>query len=441
MTYLTRLARATACAALLAVPTVALADGTASIRVEGANGTLLTERTANVPSGGTATLVNSFDPQVTSTVPNNRATSLLVRAILDSGLQVGFTLFGSSTYVNRIEGDAEPSPFVWGSSPWWLVKVNHAQASVGSDDIVIRPGDEIVWSFSAHPDDEMELAVSGPATPMTIGTPFTVHVDRYDNGASTPSNWGPVYTGVANPPQPAAGVTVSYAGQTATTDAAGNASLTAASGWGTVVATAPNSIRDQARACGFPAGSPEVCGLDPLAQRLPDVAPGQNISSVPPNRVTVTTSTGRTIDIDLPSPTRGGAPVSISATDLDPSLTPAERREVLGRLASSLAWQLNSRAARGDKAVAPPTGTRWRAAWVGRATTVAPLAQGEAVVRQRAQSTASLAAAGRAARAANERLTACGLDAQAVPVTRFGYAMVVVKAPAAGARACLARKG
>lgn len=435
-----RVARAAACASLLAVPAMAMADGTASIRVEGANGTLLTERTANVPSGGTATLVNSFDPQVTNTVPNNRATSLLVRAILDSGLRVGFTLFGSLTYINRIEGDAEPSPYVWGTSPWWLVKVNHAQANVGSDGIVIRPGDEIVWSFSAHPDDEMELAVTGPANPVAIGTQFAVHVDRYDNGATAPGPYGQEYTGVANPPQPAAGVTVSYAGQTATTDAAGNASLTAASGWGTVVATAPNSIRDQARTCGFPAGSPEACGLDPLVQRLPDVAPGQNISSVPPNRVKVTTSTGRTIDIDLPSPTRGGAPVSISADGLDPSLTPAERREVLGRLASSLAWQLNARAARGDEAVAPPTGTRWRGAWLGRATTVAPLAPGEAVVRQRAQSAAGHAAAGRAARAANDRLAECGLDARAVSVKRFGYAMVVVKAPAAGARACLARR-
>ena len=423
----TRIARALACAALLAAPAMAMADDTATIRAEGPDGTVLPERAANVPTGGTSTLVDPDQPDAshTVTVPNDHATSFLLRAAQDAGVTVGFKVynFGSpSAMITRIGPEASPLDWSWS----WAIKVNHTMAQVGSDDVVIHPGDQILWMPSAWGVVAPELDVTVTTARVAAGTPLAVHVDAYDdNGGRTP----------------AAGATVTAGDQSATTDSDGNAGLAAPTGWADVVATAPGSIRDETRACGFPADQPESCGLDPISRRLADVAPNQNLSSVPTNKLTITTSSGKTIDVELPTPTRGGAPVTITADDLDPSLTPSERREVMRRLASSLAWQLNDRAANGEQAVAPPTGTRWRGAWLGRTTTVAPLAQGEAVVSQRTQSVATLASSRQSAQQADERLAACGLDTHAVAVKRFGYAMVIVKAPAAGARACLARRG
>lgn len=425
MTYFTRMARAAACAALLAVPTVAMASGDATIRAEGPGGTVLRERLANVPTGGTSTLVDP-DTGVTTVVPNNRATSFLLRSAEAAGVSIGFRVFliGSvpSAFINRIGPDASP--------PWpgwsWAIKVNHAMAQVGSDDVVISPGDQILWMPSTYGVPVSELDVVAPASPRLIGEAFPVRVDRYDDSA--------VRT-------PGSGVTLTYGNQTATTDANGGATFTTLPGWSDVVATAPDSIRDSARSCGFEAGRPEACGLDPLAPRLPDVAPNQSIASTPTSILArATTSTGKSVEVDIAIPMRGQPPTRISDDDIaGTSLTRAERREVLGDLGSSLAWQLNHRVRQGDATVRPPRGTSWRPAWIGNAVTVAPLATGEAIVAQRAQSRRNAAMAADVVRSANRSLDACGLATRATTVTRFGYAMVVVAAPAAGARRCLAR--
>ena len=76
---------------------------------------------------------------------------------------------------------------------------------------------------------------------------------------------------------------------------------------------------------------------------------------------------------------------------------------------------------------------------MGTAVTGSPLARGEAIVSQRAQSRRTAAAAAGVARSATRRLAACGLDTRATTVTRFGYAMVVVATPATGARRCLSQ--
>ena len=81
MTYFHRSAWAIACAAFLAIPATGLA-ASATIRVEGAGSTLLSERAANIPVAGSATLVDSFTG-VSNTVSNQSATSLLVRARSD----------------------------------------------------------------------------------------------------------------------------------------------------------------------------------------------------------------------------------------------------------------------------------------------------------------------------------------------------------------------
>ncbi len=428
MTSISRIARAAACATVLATPALAPANDAASIRAEGPVGTVLPERLANVPSGGTSTLVDPANGE-TTVVPNNRGTSFLLRSAEAAGVSVGFRVYNfgvPSALITRIGPVASPSDWSWS----WMLKVNHRKTSVGSDDVVIRPGDEILWMPSVYGVPDSELDVVGPGAPRAAGEAITVRVDRYDDDA--------VRT-------PAAGVTVAYGGQSVTTGADGTAVLTALPGWGDVVASAPHpggigSIRDSARVCGFTAARMEECGMDPVAARLPDVAPNANISSVGPLRVSAMVD-GRVISLEVPVPVRGQRPVAISPDALgDGSLTPGERRTVAGRLASSVAWELNQRTARGDLAVTPPRGTRWRAAWTGNTTTVAPLATGEALVRVGSRSRTTTAANARTARVATERLAECGLDTRARMTTRFGYAMVVIASPARGGRACLARE-
>ncbi len=414
MTKYTRIAWAVACATLLATPALGL-GASATMRVEGATSTLIPRHQANIPPAGSAILADSFDSD-TSTVDSRSATALLVRMLVDANVQVGFNTRWGSTFIERIGPDT--------SVPWagyyWKIKVNHKAASVGSDAIMLAAGDDVLWAFGDG--SEGELALSGPSTPLPVGTPFAVTVATYDDNAVR---------------APGAGATVSYGDQRVTADASGTATLTSAPGVQTITAEAPRAIRDSARACGYPAANPEVCDLAPLVLTLPDVAPNEKIS-----RVTITTKTGKTISVDLRTPIRGAAPVTISSNDIDiPGLTTAERREVLGRLASALAWQLNDRRAQGDRSLALPEGMRWRAAWLGRSTTVTPLAQGEAVVSQRAQSRTNAAINSRTARVATQRLATCGIDTHASVTQRFGYSMVVVAAPATGARTCLARKG
>ncbi len=418
MTKYTRIAWAVACATLLATPALGL-GATATMRVEGATSTLIPRHQANIPPAGSSViLADSFDSD-RSTVDSSSATALLVRMLADANVQVGFNTTYGSTFIERIGPDAMPvyNPVPGSYNPYWTIKVNHKAAPVGSDLITLAAGDDVLWAFGEYGDGE--LALSGPSTPLPVGTPFTVTVATYDDNAARASG---------------AGATVSYGDQRVTADASGTATLTSALGVQTITAEAPRAIRDSARACGYPAANPEVCALAPLVLTLPDV--------VPKGRVTVMTTSGKSITIDLPTPIRGGAPVTISSNDIDsPGLTVTERREVQGRLASALAWQLNDGIAQGDQSLALPEGMRWRAAWLGRSTTVTPLAQGEAVVSQRAQSRTNAAINSRTARVATQRLATCGIDTHASVTKRFGYSMVVVAAPATGARACLARKG
>ena len=424
----TRIAWAVAYVVLLGIPAAAMANGDASIRAEGPDGTVLPERLANVPTGGTSTLV---DPStgVTTVVPNNRGTSFLLRTAEAAGFTVGFSVYNFGTpsaLITRIGSVAAPSDWSWS----WMLKVNHLTTSVGSDDVEIRAGDQILWMPSVYGVPDSELDVVAPVAPRAIGEAFSVRVDRYnDNAVRTAGS----------------GVALAYGPQTVTTGADGIATLTTLPGWSDVVATAPHpgnigSIRDSARSCGFAAGRPEECGLDPVAARLADVAPNSDISSVGPMRVFATVN-GRLIDLEVAVPVRGKGPVAISPNGLGGGLlTPGERRAAAGKMASSMAWHLNRRTAEGDQTVAPPAGTRWRAAWLGATTTVAPLAGGEALVRVRAPSREARTTNARTAQVATKRLAACGLGTRATVATRFGYTMVVIASPARGGRACLARE-
>jgi hypothetical protein len=93
-------------------------------------------------------------------------------------------------------------------SSFWDVKQNHVESQVGADQILLKPGDELLWylapSFPAPP--ELALTAPGRARP---GEPFTVHVQEF---------------GVDGSGAPIAGAAIS--GTTATTDGSGSAQVT-----------------------------------------------------------------------------------------------------------------------------------------------------------------------------------------------------------------------
>lgn len=419
-----RVARAAACASLLTTAAVATASDTATIRAEGPDGTVLPERSANVPTGGTTTLVDPSDGE-TTVVPNNRGTSFLVRTAEAAGVSIGFRVynFGSpSALITRIGPVASPVDWSWS----WKLKVNHRETSVGSDDVVISPGDTILWMPSVYGVEDSELDVIGPAAPRVVGEAFTIRVDRYDDdGVRTAGN----------------AVTVAYGGQAVTTGADGTATLTAQPGWRDVVTSAPHpggvgTIRDSARVCGFTAGRPEECGMDPSIVRLPDVAPNANISSSVGLIRASTTVGGREITIEVPLPVRGRGPVAISPDDIEgDSLTPRERRTAAGRLASALAADLNARAARGETSLMLPNGVSWQAAWLSGAQYVAPLRRGESMMGIRTGGPRNTSAIRQRVAGFSAHLERCGIDATASAVRRHGYAMTTLRP--ATARAAL----
>ncbi len=415
MTKYTRIAWAVACATLLATPALGL-GASATMRVEGATSTLIPRHQANIPPAGSTTLLaDSFDSDTIS-VRSDSATALLVRMLADANVQVGFDVFnfgeGPSTFITRIGPDAMPASY----SPFWKIKVNHKTASVGSDGITLAAGDDVLWAFVGDYGDG-ELALSGPSTPLPVGTPFAVTVATYDNNAAR---------------APGAGATVSYGDQRVTADASGTATLTSALGVQTITAEAPRASRDSARACGYPAANPEVCALAPLVLTLPDVTVRVTV------RVTATLPSGRVVVANLAVPTRGSAPVSINPADVDaPGATRRERRLAAGKLASALAFQINARADNGDAAVTPPSGTRWRAVWLRGAATVAPLGPREKLLGMRRSTTAATVIMRGITQGAADALRACDIKGHALTVQRFGYAMAVVTSPGVGTRECI----
>lgn len=250
-----RLALASACATGLAAPAIASAIET-TVRVEGSAQTTIPQSPQDVVAAGNTVVTDTTDGD-TIAVPGRSATAQLAAATGSRGVPLGFDLFdfgsGPTSFVNRIGSDTTPPDF----SAFWLFKVNHVASQVGADQALLSPGDEVLW-FYGTPGLDSELDVSAPSAPIAEGKQFTVTVTRYDTSGA---------------PSPARGTTVTYGGSKTTTNSAGAASLTATGG-GTesVLASAPNAIRDSASVCGYPAGDPTVCGL--AAPPGPGMSPG-----------------------------------------------------------------------------------------------------------------------------------------------------------------------
>jgi Ca2+-binding RTX toxin-like protein len=205
-------AAATVCCVFAAAAPAVAASIPVDLRVEGANSRALTAdryytdstkiKTAKQPpncngSGKTKKLAGStaLGTLVDGALVNSRLDPLLVSDEFSFGL-----------LVCGIGGDNAS-----GASSFWLYKVNHVSPEVGADQFAVKPGDDVLWFFSAgakNSGDELELVA--PAR-VRRGQPFDVSVSAYD------------FAGARRAVQ---GATVSGGGASATTDATGVAHLT-----------------------------------------------------------------------------------------------------------------------------------------------------------------------------------------------------------------------
>ena len=215
----------TAALALGAASAALAAPVTVNVRVEGSAATLFegpvtTDANAalQTPSSGGP---HPCDVGENTTPPSaTRAatpTTALADAARSAGLSWDATWSPSFTdfLVNQVGTDVAGTAF-------WGVAVNDKFPDVGGCQLALNPGDDVLWVFDGF--GKPLLALTGPAT-ATAGTPVTVTVRDGRNGT------------------PVAGATVG----TATTEAAGNATITFAQpGVQRLKAQAPGAVRSNA---------------------------------------------------------------------------------------------------------------------------------------------------------------------------------------------------
>jgi hypothetical protein len=199
---------AAACALVVAMSLTfaagAFAKGSADLRVVGAGGKILSEKTLS-----TATTTVKTSPKATCfgkgsggsgdpvTIDGNTALGLLARASLSTAALKPLLISDSFDFGLALCGVG--SSIAKGGTSWY-VKVNHKGLSVGADAAKIKAGDEVLFALTesdpktyVYPE---ELALSVPAK-ASAGVAFTVRAYSYDEKGKR---------------KPAAGVKVSGAG-------------------------------------------------------------------------------------------------------------------------------------------------------------------------------------------------------------------------------------
>lgn len=426
MAFTKRLARATACATLLAIPAAGVA-AESTIRVEGTRSTVLPETAYVLPDAGTSlTIRDTVDGDVMS-VGGRTAAAQLGNASRLYGMGFAFNDDPSWGFgLIAIGGD----PSDWSDGPAWFVKRNHRLADVGAGSLLLEDGDEVLWALSPFDANwEMaldELSITAPSAPMVTGQPFQVRVSSYDNSGNRTA---------------AAGATVAYRGSTATTGADGTLALTATgTGPADVVATRAGAVRDAARVCAHPVDDPAACDLPPLPKATMPAA-GEGITGGTGGAtmtVPVTIRVGGaevTLTAEVPVPEAGGRPVVIRRQMISgPDLSPPEMRAALGAVASALAARLNQRAQRGDSDLALPPRVTWQASWLSGSPYVVPLRRDEALLGAVSGGPRNTRAMADRVGDLNRHLTRCGLAGTATRIRRHGYALAVLSpAPMRGA--------
>ena len=82
----------------------------------------------------------------------------------------------------------------------WYLKVNHVDPQVGGEQARVKAGDEVLWALVSYPYPE-ELVLRAPRT-VKAGKPFTVTVTAYDDAGKHHPLEGATVTGGSDPTGP-----------------------------------------------------------------------------------------------------------------------------------------------------------------------------------------------------------------------------------------------
>ncbi len=292
------------CLALLCGPAIAQAaptPGLVSVRVEGANATLLPPTVVPTQPGSYKLFFGGGN-----SCPGTSAAEALDLAALTAGSSWGgnFNAGFQDFLVNSIGGELHPSGATDGS--YWSFWYDHAPAQLGICGQALNSGDEILFfpdCFSPCPPGFVSPSVLGMTAPAIVqqGSPVGVTVTSYASSDGQAS--------------PASGATVSGGGASGTSLAGGAASLTfPTAGTFTIRATAPNAVRSEPHTVCVHNGDDGNCGTP--------APPG----STPPPTTTTTTPTPTT------TPTTGATPAACVHTGDDGLCGTADRTAPRGRL-------------------------------------------------------------------------------------------------------------
>jgi hypothetical protein len=200
-----RLALACALALLLALSTAAAtAKGpTVSLRVIGAHGKVLAERSvgaaatkvktspkANCLGAGTGGSGQTVKVKAKTALAalaraSKRARALRPLLITDHfrpEFGLGLCGVGKSRSTSTLS---------------WYLKVNHKDPQVGGEQATVEAGDEVLWALAPYPYPE-ELVLRAPST-VKVGKPFQVTVTAYDDSGKHKPAEGVTVTGASEP--------------------------------------------------------------------------------------------------------------------------------------------------------------------------------------------------------------------------------------------------
>jgi hypothetical protein len=213
-----RLALACALALLLALSTAAAtARGpVVSLRVIGAHGKVLAERTvgatatkvktspkanclgAGTGGSGQAVKVKGKTALAALARASKRARTLRPLLVTDHfrpEFGLGLCGVGKSRSTSTLS---------------WYLKVNHKDPQVGGEQATVEAGDEVLWALAPYPYPE-ELVLRAPGT-VRAGKPFQVTVTAYDDSGKHKPAEGVTVTGASGPTGPNGKATVTLSG-------------------------------------------------------------------------------------------------------------------------------------------------------------------------------------------------------------------------------------
>ncbi|GAC1434987.1 MAG: hypothetical protein NVSMB51_03450 [Solirubrobacteraceae bacterium] len=236
-------------AALSAVLSIAVSSGSAagatpgpvSLRIEGPASTLVPLTSVNTVAG---TFTHDGNPaHICAYESAGGVLQLGTNGNWAGAYNTGF----GDYFIDSINGVAA------GANEYWSVWYNHAPAQTGACGQVVNPGDDVLFFIDCFgagcPNGGNGYAVLEERAPAVaqVGTPVTIGVTTHDAATGAPS--------------PAVGAQVNAGSLSAITDAAGNAVLSFSSpGSYTVRATAPASVRSEARTVCVHNGDDGTCG-------------------------------------------------------------------------------------------------------------------------------------------------------------------------------------